>query len=298
MTVPKHHEAYHAFLLALHNGKTYRLKEIVDTLTRSMGLTEEQKQETTSSRNNRFYSNLTWTAYNLKKAGLIDRPGYGLYLITDQGLKALEGPGVDEAYVKRLMEDKNDNGTSTPSPADAALADENPSEQLENALAQINDRLADELLDEIMKQTPAFFERLVVELLIRMGYGGLVEGAGQVVGRSGDGGIDGIIKEDQLGFDLIHIQAKHWNPSGTVGRPEVQKFAGALTGIGERKGLFVTTARFTREAEEFARGQHAAKIILVDGPALCRLMIEHNVGVATESTYCVKRLDVDFFINM
>lgn len=149
-----------------------------------------------------------------------------------------------------------------------------------------------------MKQTPAFFEHLVVKLLLRMGYGGLVEGAGQVTGKSGDGGIDGIIKEDQLGFDLIHTQAKQWDPKRTVGRPEVQKFAGALTGIGARKGLFVTTARFTKEAVEFAKTQHVAKIILMDGRELCKRMIEHNVGVAVENTYCVRRLDVDFFIDM
>ncbi len=160
---------------------------------------------------------------------------------------------------------------------------------------QINTTLADDLRNEIMKQSPAFFEHLVVKLLTQMGYGGSVEDAGSVVGKSGDEGIDGIIREDKLGFSRIYIQAKRWDCDMAVGRPEIQKFVGALAGQGASRGLFVTTAKFTREARQYAEKQHTTKVVLVDGTALAKLMIEYNLGVSTEAIYAIKRIDSDFF---
>ncbi|MDR2943484.1 MAG: restriction endonuclease [Methanosarcinales archaeon] len=169
-----------------------------------------------------------------------------------------------------------------------------PQDLLDKAFQKINSDLADELLSEIILQSPAFFERLVVRLLEKMGYGGLKDSS-EIVGKSGDEGIDGIIREDKLGFDLIYIQAKKWDMDSTIGRPEIQKFVGALAGQGATKGLFITTAKFSKEAIDYAKKQHTTKVILVDGRLLTELMIEHNFGVTIENIYEVKRVDSDFF---
>lgn len=174
--------------------------------------------------------------------------------------------------------------------------EDTPHDTLEKAYAQINNALAEDLLASIMEHSPAFFERLVVDLLLKMGYGSSFDAAGMVVGRSGDEGIDGIIREDKLGFSNIYIQAKRWDPeSMTVGRPEIQKFVGALAGQGASKGLFITTAQFTKEAISYADKQLAVKIVLVDGRQLTKLMIEYGIGVSEQSTYTIKKIDSDYF---
>ena len=167
-----------------------------------------------------------------------------------------------------------------------------PEESLEVAHSKLVGQLAADLLERVMQASPEFFERLVVDLLLALGYGGSRREAGRTVGRSGDGGIDGVINEDRLGLDTIYLQAKRWE--GTVGRPEVQKFAGALQGQRARKGIFITTSTFSREAQEYAR-HIDSKIVLLDGEAVARLMIEHNVGVTLEATYEVERVDSDYF---
>ena len=166
----------------------------------------------------------------------------------------------------------------------------------EKAYSQINSALAEDLLASIMEHSPSFFERLVVDLLLKMGYGSSFDSAGMVVGHTGDEGIDGIIREDKLGFSNIYIQAKRWDPTSmTVGRPEIQKFVGALAGQGASKGLFITTAQFTKEAQSYAAKQLAAKIVLVDGHQLTKLMIEYGIGVSIQSTYTIKKIDSDYF---
>lgn len=175
------------------------------------------------------------------------------------------------------------------------VSSKTPQDILDEAFQQINTTLADDLLSEIMKQPPAFFEHLVVKLLTQMGYGGSVDDAGTVIGQTGDEGIDGIIREDKLGFSLIYIQAKRWDCDKTVGRPEIQKFVGALAGQGASKGLFITTAKFTKEARQYAEKQHTTKVVLVDDTTLAKLMIEYDLGVSTEATYEIKRIDSDFF---
>lgn len=169
-----------------------------------------------------------------------------------------------------------------------------PQDQLDNAFKVINETLAEDLLSEILKQTPNYFESLVVELLQKMGYGGSLPSSGRVVGKSGDGGIDGIIKEDKLGFNLIYIQAKRYSADKTVGRPELQGFVGALAEKKRSKGLFITTSQFSKEAIRYAENQ---QVILIDGVTLTKLMIEYNLGVSVESTYEIKRIDTDFFNN-
>ncbi len=175
------------------------------------------------------------------------------------------------------------------------MSGQTPQDILDSAFRQINRTLCDDLLAEIVKQPPSFFERLVVRLLTQMGYGGSVANAGVVLGQTGDEGIDGVVREDKLGFSLIYIQAKRWSCDMAVGRPEIQKFVGALAGQGAAKGLFITTAKFTKEAYQYAEKQHTTKVILVDGQALARLMIEYDLGVSTQVSYQLKRLDTDFF---
>jgi restriction system protein len=182
----------------------------------------------------------------------------------------------------------------TPASSPAPVSVETPEEGLDTAYERLRGDLEAELLDQVKSASPAFFERLVIELLVEMGYGGTLSEAGRVVGRSGDGGIDGIIKEDKLGLDVIYIQAKRWE--NTVGRPEIQKFAGALQGHRARKGVFITTSDFSRDAEEFA-SIIDSKIILINGAHLASLMVDHNVGVSTVRSYEVKKVDSDYFIE-
>ena len=171
-------------------------------------------------------------------------------------------------------------------------AEQTPEEEIEAAYQRIRNDLADEIVQQIMSCSPAFFERLVIDLLVRMGYGGTRKDAGQAVGKSGDGGIDGIIKEDRLGLDVIYLQAKRWE--GTVGRPEIQKFVGALQGQRARRGIFITTSSFTKEAVQYT-SMIENKVVLIDGEMLAKLMIDHGVGVSAVATYEVKRVDTDYF---
>ncbi|NIS54245.1 MAG: restriction endonuclease, partial [Phycisphaerae bacterium] len=172
------------------------------------------------------------------------------------------------------------------------LANKTPEEILELAYQKMRDDLTDKLLNTIKTCSPSFFERLVIDLLLNMGYGGTRKDAGKAIGKTGDGGIDGIIKEDRFGLDIIYIQAKRWEAS--VGRPEIQKFAGALQGQRARKGIFITTSNFTKEAEQYVSNIDS-KIILIDGDYLAQLMIDHNVGVHTSSSYEIKGIDSDYF---
>lgn len=245
----------------------------------------------------------------LKHAGLIEAPARGRYWLTARGRSALaeSGGSITLEYLARFPEYRAFIGGSSsrrreraPAPAQAvpdapAVDRRTPQDVLAEAVERLDEDLRGELLDEIMRRPPDFFERLVVDLLLRMGYGGALDDAGRVVGKAGDEGIDGIIQEDKLGFSRIYIQAKRWAPQASVGREEIQKFAGALAGQGADKGLFITTARFTREALAFPAKQHAARIVLVDGRQLTQLMIEYNLGVTVQDTFSIKRLDVDSF---
>ncbi len=167
-----------------------------------------------------------------------------------------------------------------------------PEENLDESYKKIRESLANEILDKVKSCSPLFFERLVVELLVAMGYGGTLQDAGKAVGKSGDGGIDGIIKEDRLGLDVIYLQAKRWE--GNVSRPEIQKFAGALLGNQARKGVFITTSDFTKEAKDYVK-TISSNIILINGEELAELMIDYNVGVSVATTYEIKKIDSDYF---
>lgn len=263
---------------------------------------EDQNELLPSGRQRTVDNRINWAITYLKNAGLISAVKRGIYTITTEGLNAYNevGNNLDLAYLERFEQFRSFHGTPSTVQAskqhEASLTEDTPQDMFEKAYAQINSALAEDLLTAVMEHSPAFFERLVIDLLLKMGYGGSFDSSGMVVGHSGDEGIDGIIREDKLGFSNIYIQAKRWDPNTmTVGRPEIQKFVGALAGQGASKGLFITTAQFTKEAINYAAKQLAAKIVLVDGHQLTKLMIEYGIGVSIQSTFTIKKIDSDYF---
>ena len=303
MPIPKYHELYMPFLSAVIDGEVHTLKEIKSAVSSSLHLSDADLAERTSSGQTVFDNRVGWSRTYLKKAGLISSPQKAHFMITEEGKRLFYSGEIitNDLLAERYPDfaaftgirphaDPPKDSPPSNSAADAESTEETetPQETLERAYGLINDQLADELLAEIMNQTPAFFENLVVDLMRSMGYGD-----GFVTKTSGDEGIDGIIHEDKLGFNLIYIQAKRWNPETSIGRPEIQKFAGAMMGPPKvENGLFITTAHFSDAAQKYADAQH---IILVDGKKLCNLMIEYGVGVSTVKSYKIKRLDSDYF---
>lgn len=302
MPIPKYDEMYRAFLDCLADGQQHKSKEVKDAVAGVFSVSEKERAELLPSGKQQLFDNrIGWTRTYLKKAGLVQSPSRGVYVITPAGRQVLDEnpPQIDNLFLQRFESFRkfispNTEEAVTAIPAEK-VSSKTPQDILDEAFQQINTTLADDLLNEIMKQSPVFFEHLVVKLLTQMGYGGSVDNAGMVIGQTGDEGIDGIIREDKLGFSLIYIQAKRWDCDKTVGRPELQKFVGALAGQGASKGLFITTAKFTKEAYQYAEKQHTTKVVLVDGTTLAKLMIEYNLGVSTEVTYRIKRIDSDFF---
>lgn len=299
MAVPKFFEFFEAFLRAVNDGELHTAKEVRGIISKSMSLSEADLAEMLPSGTQRTFDNrVAWARTYLDKAGLIETPHRGKYKITDVGRKALaSGEKIDLEYLEKSDEFKAFHSVTTEGIADGSSVEkeESPMEVLASAYQKVNAALASQLMDEVMKLTPVEFERLVVKLLLKMGYGSGIEEAGMVTQQSNDGGIDGIIKEDQLGFSHIYIQAKQWAVEQTVGRQEIQRFVGALQGQQAQKGLFITTAKFSSGALQYAANLLGAKVVLVDGSALTRLMIKHNVGVSVEEDYEVKKIDSDFF---
>lgn len=300
MAIPKYNELYRLVLLSLQDGGTHSMKEVRDFIISTLHLTEQDLAETLPSnpKSSVFSGRVGWAKTYLLKAQMIDSPQRGHIFITPSG-KALLESGIsitNTVLVQKCPEfldfyrRKNSGSDSITLAPDEVQAEvpETPQETFDRVYAIINEQLADDLLAEVLNQTPAFFEQLVVDLMKAMNYG-----EGFVTKYSGDDGIDGIIHEDQLGFNLIYIQAKRWKPDVTIGKPELQKFAGAMMGPPRvEKGLFITTAKFSPKARDFANAQH---IILVDGKRLTELMIEYGVGVSTQKAYLIKRVDSDYF---
>ena len=278
--------------------------EAVEFLASELHLTEDDiKELLPSGIQSAFVNRVGWASTYMKKAGLLESTRRGFYRITNRGKELLEKQpkSIDVKLLKQypeFLEFQQLKGTrSGGKPTNSREATENsistPSEALESAYENLRDELADELLSRLKQTTPAFFERVVVELLVKMGYGGSRADAGKAIGKSGDGGIDGVIKEDKLGLDVVYIQAKRWD-SNSVGRPDVMQFAGALQAQRANKGIFITTSRFTDDARSYV-SQIGSKIVLIDGDQLTGLMIEHDVGVSTISLYPVKKIDTDYF---
>ena len=300
MAIPKYNELYRLVLLSLQDGGTHSTKEVRDFIISTLHLTEQDLAETLPSnpKSSVFSGRVGWAKTYLLKAQMIDSPQRGHIFITPSGKALLEsGISITNTVLAQKCPEfldfyrrKNSGSDSITLAPDEVQAEapETPQETFDRVYAIINEQLADDLLAEVLNQTPAFFEQLVVDLMKAMNYG-----EGFVTKYSGDDGIDGIIHEDQLGFNLIYIQAKRWKPDVTIGKPELQKFAGAMMGPPRvEKGLFITTAKFSPKARDFANAQH---IILVDGKRLTELMIEYGVGVSTQKAYLIKRVDSDYF---
>lgn len=300
MTIPDFQSLMRPLLEHLADGSSKPNQETLEAMAGRFKLTDDERAELLpSGKQPVFVNRVAWAKSHLKGAGLIEAPQRAVYRITARGRSLLESHGgpIGMAELKEFPEylefrsgksQSEGDGKEVPSGAD----DLTPEEHLEYGYSEIRKKLVAEILEEVAKCPPEFFERLVVELLVSMGYGGSRADAGRAVGKSGDGGIDGIIKEDRLGLDVIYIQAKRWE--GTVGRPEIQKFAGALQGVRARKGIFLTSSSFSAEAVRYAENIEN-KIILVDGSTLAGLMIDHDVGVTRAQKYEIKRLDSDYF---
>jgi restriction system protein len=283
------------------DGKEYKMRNITDELAIKFGITEEEQKELLPSGVAPvFYNRTAWAKTYLKKAGLIDSPKQGIVIISKRGLEVLKKKpsSINVKFLKQFSEFvafqtvKREDESETETSEEQSI--QTPEELLETAYQKIRKSLAFELISKVVELSPAFFERLVVELLVKIGYGGSIKDAGKAMGKSGDEGIDGTIKEDKLGLDIIYIQAKRWKPGNVVGRPEIQKFVGALAGQGAKKGIFITTSNFTKEALDYTP-RNETKIVLIDGEQLAQLMIDYNLGCTAQQTYEVKKLDSDYF---
>ena len=295
MTAPDYQTLMLPLLRIAADEQEHVVGEVVQELAEQFRLTpEDRKQLLPSGRQAAFDNRVGWARTYLAKAGLLESTGRGRFHITGRGLDVLTSPPseINIGFLKRFPEFVEFQSASKKTESQPAAELETPEELLEVSYQNLRLSLAQELLERVKQCSPQFFEHLVVDLLVAMGYGGSRKDAGQAVGQSGDGGVDGIIKEDKLGLDIVYIQAKRWEAA--VGRPTVQAFAGSLEGQRARKGVLITTSQFTAEAKDYVN-RIEKKIILVGGEQLAQLMIDHDVGVAGFATYHVKKLDLDYF---
>lgn len=281
------------------DGQEHSTREAVQLLADFLHLTQAEREELLpSGRRRRFDDRVGWARAYLRKARLLETTGRGSFRITRRGLQVLrdDPDRIDTDYLKRfpefeafLMESRLRRSGDY-----ELLSQQTPRILMETSHENLRIDLAEDLLDYVLSSSPAFFERLVIDLLTAMGYGG-PSAAGYTLGRSGDGGVDGYVQEDKLGLDKIYVQAKRWARNSVVGRPAIQAFVGSLMGLSAARGVFITTSRFSREALEYATSIQHVKIILVDGKQLTQLMIDHDVGVSVERTYVIKSIDTDYF---
>lgn len=301
--IPNYQTIMLPLLKAVKEPKEHKLNNVVEHLADKFRLTEDERKELLPSGQSFLFGNrVGWARTYLKKAGLLDSPKKGFICITKRGLEVLkQNPKeINVGFLQQFQEFldfqsmKRDEKEIIKENSQTEDSIQTPEEILEDSYQNIRKSLAQELLDKITTLSPTFFERLVVELLVKMGYGGSMKDAGKAIGKSGDEGIDGTIKEDKLGLDIIYIQAKRWQPGNIVGRPEIHKFVGALAGQGAKKGIFITTSSFTKDAIEFVP-RNETKIVLIDGFKLAQLMIDYNLGVTIQQIYEVKKIDSDYF---
>lgn len=284
------------------DSKIHHIHDAVTYLAKEFNLSEEELSELLpSGQQPIFYNRVGWARTYLKKAKLLSDPNRGYFQITERGFKVLQEniDRIDMKYLRKFDEfikfrdpQKSDDESKIIEEPD--LEELTPEEALEETYQRIRQDLSEEVLQNVLNSTPGFFEKLVVELLVKMGYGGSQRNAARAVGRSGDAGIDGIIDEDRLGLETIYVQAKKWDPNSSVGRPEIQKFVGALQGRRARKGVFISTSKFTKDAIEYI-DLIETKVVLIDGEKLSNLMIDFGIGVSTSSIYEIKSIDTDYF---
>jgi restriction system protein len=305
MAVPGYQDLMLPLLKLAADGNEHKTSDAMEALAQQLGVTEqEQELMLPSGSQTRYYNRLTWAVTYLTKSLLLDKTGRGKFKIAPRGLQVLQQnpPRINNALLEQFAEYKAFK--TKKNKAKAAISDAHdgqageidpdvtPDEQLDAAYKELQETLADELLGRVRKSTPKFFEHLVVDLLVAMGYGGTRMDAAQVVGKSGDGGIDGVIKEDRLGLDMVYVQAKRHEAD--IGPGAIREFVGSLGEHKAHKGVFITCGGFTAGAQEAAAKAHT-RIVLIDGEKLAEYMIEHGVGVAHHKTYTVKKIDGDYF---
>lgn len=302
MAIPDFQSIMLPLLRYCADGNEHTNSEAMDSIAREFALTDDDLKELLPSGQQSIFNNrVAWAKAHMKMAGLLENTRRGVFRITQRGQDALKQnpPLINLRFLRQYPEYEEARTRTRKVKGDDSNErdddDKTPAEQLEEAYQTIRDSLASEIISQLKASSPVFFEKVVVEVLVKMGYGGSRKDAGQAIGKSGDEGIDGIIKEDRLGLDIIYIQAKKWED--VISRPEIQKFAGALQGRRARKGIFITTSRFSDGAVEFAQNIDN-KIILIDGNQLAQYMIDFGVGVATDAVYEVKRLDSDYFTDV
>lgn len=306
MPVPAFHSLMLPMLRMAEDGQTRTNAVMEGALADELGLSDTERSELLNSGQRRFANRVNWAAMYLYRAGLLERPQRGHYRISDLGRAELAKgrqqitPAMLEEYpafrdfIAGNSPDSAGEGALPPSGDESPAAALTPSEAIDASYLVVRADLAAQVLDLLKTNSPAFFERAVVDLLLGMGYGGSRRDAGEAVGRSGDGGIDGVIKEDRLGLDVVYIQAKRWE--GTVGRPVVQAFVGALEGHRATKGVMITTSQFSPDAHRYAAGI-AKRVILIEGPRLAELMMDYDIGVKEQSRYVIKTVDSDYFVE-
>ncbi len=303
MAIPDFQSIMLPLLKFCADGQEHTNREAIDVLSAEFDLTDDEKQKLLpSGRQCVFDNRVAWARAHMKMALLVKNTRRGVFRITDRGQEVLSQspPEINLRFLRQFPEyaearDRHQQNRKERTTSEQEEEEsKTPEEQLEEAYEVLRENLVSELLTQLKASSPAFFEKVVVEVLVKMGYGGSRKDAGQAIGRSGDEGIDGIIKEDRLGLDIIYIQAKKWEDP--ISRPEIQKFAGALQGKRARKGIFITTSRFCDTARQFVANIDS-KIILIDGQQLAGYMIDFGVGVATDAVYELKRLDSDYFTD-
>lgn len=298
MAIPDYQSIMLPLLQFLADKKEHSLRETIEHLELKFRLSDDEKKQLLPSGNQPIFENrVGWARTYLKKALLLEPVRRGFFQITEKGLVVLlkKPERIDASFLRQFPEFRefqNIRKEEKEEPVEIQATSETPEESIESAYLRLKNNLANEIIQSIKSCTPAFFERLVIELLVKMGYGGSRKDAGEAIGKSGDGGIDGIIKEDKLGLDILYIQAKRWE--GCVGRPEIQKFAGALQLHHAKKGVFITTSNYSKDAIDYV-SRIESKIILIDGELLANLMIDNKVGVSTVTTYDINKIDTDYF---
>lgn len=305
--IPAFEKFFYPILKHIEDGKQYSLKDLRNFCADHFSLTEDDLAEKIKSGQSRLYDRVQWTMAYFYQAEIVDRIKRGIYQINSNG-KALLSKGITDLSVNYLKEyspaflafTQKSNKPATPQSeaptnnnGETGDDPKTPIDIIDENFQIVTQELAEELLQQVKSQSPKFFEHLVIELLVKMGYGGQFDDGAFVTQASHDEGIDGIIKEDKLGLDKIYVQAKRWD-TGSIGRKEIQSFVGALSGQGASKGVFITTSSFSKEARTF-RPQNNIKIVLIDGIELCRYMIEYNIGVSVKTAYEIKRIDSDYF---
>ncbi len=299
MTVPDYQSLMLPLLKLASDGQERRVGEVTEILAQQLHLTEEDRKELLpSGARPRFDDRVIWASTYLRKARLLESTARGVCCISERGRELLKTKptAITARFLRQFPEflefQNPSHHTDEKEEEKGQAVEQTPQETLESSYQNLRRELAQELLERAKKCRPAFFETLVVDLLVAMGYGGSKRDAGAAVGQSGDGGIDGIIKEDKLGLDVVYVQAKRWD--STVGRPLVQAFAGSLDGQRARKGVFITTSQFSQDARDYV-SRIEKKIVLIDGEQLAQFMIDHGVGVTEVATYTVKKMDLDYF---